>query len=456
MSSAPPELSEHVLCVDVGSTFTKAALVDARSGALCGTSSHPTTAATDVLHGVGAVASDLGVAYDDPTAAVLLCSSAGGGLRLGVVGFERTVTSEAAHRVGLSAGARVEHVASGVLDDRAVAALASSRPDLLLLVGGTDGGNADVLLANAAQLARGRAALRGVPVVVAGNVDASARARAVLAEADVPTVVTDNVLPAIGVINAEPARAAIRSVFLDHVIGGKGLSAGPTFTRLVRAPTPDAVLRGVQVLAEAHQTDVLVVDVGGATTDVYSALIPEGEDAVIARDVVATLWQARTVEGDLGMRWGAPGVIEAARREHLDVSEQVHSWALRVHATPAYLPLTPEETDLDLALARLAALVAVRRHGRPRLPGETPRPLANVALLLGSGGVLRHNDRSQTHGLLHAVSTDHAGGWRVPASARLGVDERYCLFAVGLLAEAGYDEAAGALAASAIEGVGGL
>ena len=83
------------------------------------------------------------------SADVLACSSAGGGLRLAVVGYERAVTAEAGHRVGLSAGARVVHVAAGPMDDAAFAALLDARPDVVLLVGGTDGGNAEVLLHNA-------------------------------------------------------------------------------------------------------------------------------------------------------------------------------------------------------------------------------------------------------------------------------------------------------------------
>src|SRR4051794_9153281 len=102
--------SRHlVVCVDVGSTFTKGAPVDLGAGVLLGTASHPTTLSTDVMDGVDAVRSSL----DAGAVETLACSSAGGGLRLAVVGYERLVTAEAAFRVGLSAGARVEHVAAG-------------------------------------------------------------------------------------------------------------------------------------------------------------------------------------------------------------------------------------------------------------------------------------------------------------------------------------------------------
>ncbi|MEI4908075.1 glutamate mutase L, partial [Klebsiella pneumoniae] len=89
----------------------------------------------------------------------------------------------------------------------------------------------------------------------------------------------------------------------------------PRFARLVRGATPDLVLAGVELLADSGIGDVLLVDVGGATTDVYSALTPDAEEASLHREVVEVMWRGRTVEGDLGMRWGATGVADAALGE---------------------------------------------------------------------------------------------------------------------------------------------
>ena len=429
-----------VLCVDVGSTFTKAVLVDASSGEVVGTASHPTTVATDVMDGVDAVRASL-AGHGEPDE-VLACSSAGGGLRLAVVGYEREVTAEAGHRVGLSAGAKVVHVASGPMTGADVTALRAVAPDLVLLVGGTDGGNAEVLLHNAERLARARLA---APVVVAGNADAAHEVSALLASTGRRHVVTDNVLPRIGVVAPEAVRAAIREAFLAHVIGGKGLSRGRGFASLVRAPTPDAVLRGVEVLADVVGGDVLVVDVGGATTDVYSVITPQGEDATIRRDVVGTLWHARTVEADLGMRWTAEGVVEAGERERMRLSDSMIRYARTVASDTAHLAASAPEWAAEEALAGTAAVVAVRRHGRPPHPSERPRPLADVALVVGSGGVLRHAPGDVGDRVLSRVTGDHAGGWRVPEAAVTRVDTAYVLFAVGLLSE-GHPQAAAALA----------
>lgn len=430
-----------LLLADVGSTFTKAALVDEGSARLIARTAVPTTAGPgrDVLEGLARAREELvdaaGVPVPDPLTdddGVLVCSSAGGGLRLAVVGYERQVTAEAGHRVGLSAGARVVHVASGPLRAADVATLRAARPDVALLVGGTDGGNAEVLLHNARRLARSRV---GAPVVVAGNAAASDDVAAELAATGRRFTLAPNVLPRIGVVEPAGARAAIRDVFLEHVIGGKGLSRGPRFGRLVRAATPDAVLAGVEALAAAAGHDVMVVDVGGATTDVYSVVEPQGEDASLRKQVVAPLWHARTVEGDLGMRWGATGVVDAAAAEALAADDPaLRHWARRAHDDPGLLPSTPAEVDLDLRLATLAVVVAARRHGRPAAPGEAPRPLADVGLLLGSGGVLRHAEPARAADVLGAALADHGGGWRPPAGARVAVDTAYLLLAAGLLA----------------------
>jgi uncharacterized protein (TIGR01319 family) len=427
-----------VLCVDVGSTFTKGVLVDLEDGRPLATASHRTTLAHDVLDGVAAVRAAVTQAAGRQPEDVLACSSAGGGLRLAVVGYESVVSAEAGRRVGLSAGARVVHVHAGPLRVADLAPLRAARPDVLLLVGGTDGGNGEVVLHNARRLAAARVPL---PVVLAGNAEVAEQAAAQLRRTRRRVEVTANVLPRIGTLDPLPARAAIREMFLRHVIGGKHLSPGPAFARMVRAATPDAVLAGVEMLADGSPEhgangagDVIVVDVGGATTDVYSALTPQGEDAGPSREVVATLWRARTVEGDLGMRWNAPGVVQAAVAERLldpPDAARLTGYASAMAADPGALPDDP--TD-DARLAGLAALIALRRHGRPIDASSAPRPLRDVGVVVGSGGVLRHGGARVREAVLRPLLADHGGGWAVPDRAQLAVDDRCLLFAAGLLA----------------------
>jgi uncharacterized protein (TIGR01319 family) len=435
----------RILCVDFGSTFTKAVLIETEgtvNGGVLTCASVPTTASTDVLDGYRSICESIAAEGFSPADEVLACSSAGGGLRLAVVGYEDLVTAEAGHRVGLSAGAKIVHVASGPMTTAQVAALRATRPDVILLVGGTDGGNAEVILHNGARLAKAR---MGAPIVVAGNVEARDDVALALASTGRRFILTDNVLPQIGVINPDGARGAIRQMFLRHVIGGKHLSRGPRFASMVRAATPDAMLRGVETLGADSGGDVLVFDIGGATTDVYSVISPEGEDATLRKEVVAPLWHARTVEGDLGMRWNALGVVQAARVEQLlpdtdtpdsvDI-ESLRTWAAGLETDPAYLPQGDGELRLDLTLARVAAVTAVRRHARPARPGDPARPLARLAHVIGSGGVLRHSPEAMQANVLRAVTGDVGGGWKVPTHARTTVDSQYLLFAAGLLADA--------------------
>ncbi|RLV50741.1 glutamate mutase [Nocardioides mangrovicus] len=421
-------MADRVVCVDVGSTWTKAALVDLDAAELVATAAHETTLATDVLDGVAGCRSALG----DERSPVLVCSSAGGGLRIAVLGNEELVTAEAGRRVALSSGGKVVHVAALASGDDPMPALVESRPDVVLLVGGTDGGNAEVLLAGARALA-GWAG----PVVVAGNAEVRADVERLLA--GVPHVVADNVMPRIGVLEPASARAAVRQVFLSHVIGGKELSRGDAFARLVRGATPDVVLAGIELLAAGAGVDVAVVDVGGATTDVHSVVRLDPEDASLGRDVVAPTPVTRTVEGDLGMRWSAVTTAEAGAAAGLCEADLLAA-AQQRQDDPAW----PGGDGADLALARAATVLAVRRHaGRSRVVvspegrvvERSGTDLREVDVLVGSGGVLRHAAPTDAQAVLGAATGTDPEGWQYPRSPRLVVDHDYVLAAVGLLAE---------------------
>jgi uncharacterized protein (TIGR01319 family) len=412
-----------VTCVDIGSTFTKAALVDVATGALLCTAQAPTTL-DDVVTGV--LSATAGFA-DVP---VVACSSAGGGLRLAVVGYEELISAEAGHRAALSAGARVVHVAAGVLDDAALAALRGSAPDVVLLVGGTDGGEASVLQANARVLA---CADWSVPVVLAGNVAVRAEVAAVLRAGGLPVTEADNVLPDIGRLAPESARTAIRAVFLEHVIGGDKLSTDPRLRAWVRAVTPDAVLEGVAVLVgvlTSSKVSVVALDVGGATTDVYCVPDPDAEQATLGREAVGVPARRRTVEGDLGVSWSVDALRSAAAAEGLPV---------------------PGDDALDLTEA--AATIALRRHLRAEAsygPGGASARSAGLVVL--SGGVFRHADTAAVDRVIARLAADTGGAGSVVGGTPVIVDRRYALAPIGLLA-ADHPDAAAALAADLVREV---
>ncbi|WP_426241802.1 glutamate mutase L [Nocardioides sp. LHG3406-4] len=456
-------MTQAVVCVDFGSTFTKAGLVDLVEGRIVAAASHPTTIDTDVLDGYDACLARL-LEQDDraATAGVLACSSAGGGLRIAVVGNEELVTAEAGRRVALSSGGKVVAVLSGSVRPAGAGSwsgvLQTARPDVVLLTGGTDGGNAEVLLGCAHELVE--SGWTG-PVVVAGNADAQEEVAAILAFGGVPHVLADNVVPRIGVLAPDSARAAIREVFLAHVIGGKHLSARADFVSMVTGATPDVVLTGVELLARGLDEerpgagDVVVVDVGGATTDVHSVVELDPEDAGLGREVVADTPVTRTVEGDLGMRWSA--VTTAAEAGLVELVEA----AARRQGDPGFLPADDAEADEDEALARAAIGLALRRHaGRSkvvvspegRVVERTGKDLREVDLLVGSGGVLR-NGRPGVAQRVFAGSTgaEIDGAWQLPRAPRTVVDHDYVLAAAGLLVGT-HPEAAYRLVRRLVEG----
>jgi uncharacterized protein (TIGR01319 family) len=393
-------------CVDIGSTCTKAALVDLDGGRLLDTAQAPTTL-DDVVSGV------LTATAGFRDAPVVACSSAGGGLRLAVVGYEELISAEAGRRAALSAGARVVHVAAGVLDTAALAELRGSEPDVVLLVGGTDGGEASVLRANAAVLAE---ADWSVPVVLAGNAAVREQVAAKLRRAGLSVREADNVLPDIGRLAPESARAAIREVFLEHVIGGDRLSSDPRLRSWVRAVTPDAVLEGVSVLAAlrraAEVPGVVVLDVGGATTDVYCVPDPDAEQSTLGREAVGVPARRRTVEGDLGVSWSVGALRAAASAEGLPV---------------------PGEDPLELGEA--AATVALRRHLRAEAAyGPGGAGARGVGLVVLSGGVFRHADAGAVKDAVTRLAADRGGAGSVLTDTEVVVDRRYVLAAAGLLA----------------------
>jgi uncharacterized protein (TIGR01319 family) len=442
-----PSPEPTVVCVDFGSTFTKALLVDLDDGHVAAAAEHRTTIDTDVLDGYDACLTAL-VEQDARAAgsSTLACSSAGGGLRIAVVGNEELVTAEAGRRVALSSGGKVVAVFAASRGDD-LGRIPQSEPDVVLLTGGTDGGNPGPVLA----CARALAPVWQGPVVVAGNVDAQAEVAGILAHH--PVVVAPNIVPRIGVLAPEGARTAIRELFLSHVIGGKHLSARDDFLAMVRGATPDVVLTGVELLAEVAG-DTVVVDIGGATTDVHSVVELDPEDAGLSREVVATTRVTRTVEGDLGMRWSAVTTAEAAGRPDLEPA------AVRRRQDVGFVPDSAAESDLDEELAREAVGLALRRHaGRSkvvvspegRVVERSGKDLREVGLLVGSGGVLRHGRPGVADRVFAGSVGQVEGGWQLPRRAQVTVDTTYVLAAAGLLAH-DHREAAGRLVAGLVVG----
>jgi uncharacterized protein (TIGR01319 family) len=380
-----------------------------------------------------------------------------------VIGLERDITTEAARRVALNSGGRIVATVSGELGDAAAETLRASMADIALIVGGTDGGNPGAVVDRARAVA---ATLPRAAAIVAGNACSAAEAAVILERAGIETTVVANVLPQIGVLVAAPARDAIRTAFIRHVIGGKHLSSESGFSEIVLMPTPDAVLAAVELLAGALQVGneprtVIVADVGGATTDLYSAAgsSHSGDRGFVA---VPTLPVRRTVEADIGLRWSAPGIVESAAALGLISTEdeaRLRPAASRRAAQPWMLAAGDEDGALDAELAALAVTVALLRHAgeqelmlaRDGMEVRRDGPdLRGRALLVLTGGVFRARGGAfvETRTTAALDSFDRRRHL-LPSALEVVVDHDYLLAGCGLLATRDRD-AAGRLLRSAL------
>jgi uncharacterized protein (TIGR01319 family) len=439
-----------IALVDFGSTYTKVRIVKRGGGLLLARAEAPTTVGSDLMEGYAAALAAARERLAEPVEIEdqLAVSSAGGGLRVAAIGLVADLTGAAARQAALNAGARVSAVLAGALDEAALDRLHAARPEIVLFAGGTDGGQTDLVLENARRLA---ARPLSAYAVVACNAAIAERVARMLEEAGMEAEVAANVMPRLGELQIDGARRAILDAFLEHVIGGKGLSSSPEFRRMVRMPTPEAVLEATRLLSRGTEGgsgvgDVVVVDIGGATTDVHSDRAAEVATPGIEEPLLPTPPTLRTVEGDLGLRAGAPGVLAADERwiaERLrGAVPSLGQSVSRRAGHPEWVPDDPGERLLERLLATGCATHALRRHcgtmllsrgedGVPTLLREGP-DLREVRRVLGTGGVFAHRDDAEE--FLGDALGRPAPRSLAPRQPHLSIDRSYVLAAAGLLA----------------------
>ena len=440
----------NVLLIDFGSTYTKLRAVGTNPPRVLASGQGPSTVTTDVTVGMDLALADLerrlGILPEFDVR--LACSSAAGGLRMVAVGLVRELTLEAARQAALGAGARLVGSFAQRLTRADVNAIVDCAPDILLLAGGTDGGNGDVIVANAHALA---ASPLDCPVLVAGNRAVSDEVARCLAGSGKVSIVTENVMADFGALNIEPAREAIRKVFIERIVHAKGIDAAAERFDEVLMPTPAAVMEGARLLAEGSRDcaglgPLVVVDVGGATTDVHSVTEGVSAEGGVVRRGLPEPYVKRTVEGDLGVRHNAPSILRAAGVEDVAASaalapERVVAMVDRCARNAARLPESAEERRLDAALARAATRLAVRRHAGTIETVYTAagpvvvqygKDLGDASSLVATGGVFAHGMDpafALGGGLAHP---DDPLSLR-PRKPDLLLDSGYLLYAAGLL-----------------------
>ena len=443
---------KRALLIDFGSTWTKLRAIDVTTGALIGSAQGPSTVTTDINVGLDAALATLSSTMQGLPSfdCRLACSSAAGGLRMVTIGLVRELTAEAARQAALGAGARLVGAFAYRLTAGDVAHVETLAPDIVLLCGGTNGGNSEVILHNARALAA--SGIR-CPIVVAGNRETTDEIVALLSRDGRVAIGAANVLPALDTLDIEPARAAIRDVFMERFVKAKGIERACTRIDSVLMPTPAAVLEAARLLADGSEGRtglgaLVVVDPGGATTDVHSIGGEEPSTPGVIRHGLPEPHAKRTVEGDLGMRHNAGAVVSAvgvdAIAEAAGVTRAHATAALaRIEANVEALPTNDEERRVDDALVRSAVDIAVGRHAgsietvytaQGPVQVQRGKDLSEASWLIGTGGAIVH--AASPAGVLRA-SLAHARRPQQlrPRAPRLAVDSRYVLFAAGLLAQ---------------------
>ncbi|MDF2881969.1 MAG: MutL protein [Clostridiaceae bacterium] len=444
---------EAYLLIDFGSTYTKLTAVDIENEQILATAKDITTVDTDIMIGFNKAYKQIEKQIENKEVNFvkkLACSSAAGGLKMVAIGLVPDLTAEAAKRAALGAGARVLKVYSYELTGKEVEEIKNSNLDIILLAGGTDGGNKECIIHNANMLAQHGVQL---PIVVAGNKVAQDEIEEIFKSNNIFYKITENVMPKLNVLNVEPAREEIRQIFMEKIIEAKGMKTAENYISGILMPTPAAVLKAARVLSEGSDKeegigDLIVVDIGGATTDVHSLSDGEPTKPGVTMRGLEEPFAKRTVEGDLGMRYSALSLWEAAGTRR--IQKYLHDKNIDVEANCKFrtenirmVPKTEEEIKFDEAMAKIATEIALERHVGTIESMYTPmgviftqegKDLLEVKCLIGTGGVLVHSENPAD--ILKSGTFDSTNpNYLKPMHPEFLLDKTYIMSAMGLLAE---------------------
>jgi uncharacterized protein (TIGR01319 family) len=466
--------TRSILATDCGSTTTKAILIEKRGDEyhLVVRGEAPTTVEApveDVTAGVINAITEVEELAErrllkdgqiikpqqgnEGTDLYISTSSAGGGLQMMVAGVVRNLTAESAERAALGAGAIVMDVIAANdkrLPHEKIERIRHLRPDMVLLSGGIDGGTTShvVELAEIIEAANPKPRL-GVtyelPVIYAGNKDASEIVGERLGD-KMALEVVDNLRPVLERENLMPTRLKIQDQFLEHVMAhAPGYKKLISWTDAPIMPTPGAVGAIMQTIAAQQNIEVLGVDIGGATTDVFSVFKNQEGEAIFNR----------TVSANLGMSYSISNVLAEAGMENVlrwvpfdidvsDLGNRIKNKMIR----PTTIPQTLEELIIEGAIAREALRLAFDQHKQLAVElrgvqqqrtiseafaqsetGGTLVDMLSLDLIVGSGGVLSHAPR-RNQAMLMMIDAFQPEG-----VTHLAVDSIFMMPQLGVLAQ---------------------
>jgi len=373
-------------------------------------------------------------------------SSAGGGLQMMVAGVVKQMTAESAARAALGAGAIVMEVIAtndNRLDHERIELIRRLRPDMILLSGGVDGGTVTHVVHLAEIIATAEPRPRfgigyNLPVIYAGNKDAREAIKKILESKSALSIV-DNLRPVLEKENLRPARDKIHDLFMEHVMAhAPGYRKLMDWTDVPIMPTPGAVGLLIETVARKENIEVLGVDIGGATTDVFSVF-----QGVFNR----------TVSANLGMSYSISNVLKETGIENImrwvpfDIDErEVRNRIRNKMIRPTTIPHTLEELKIEQAIAREALRLALIQHREMAVglkgvqqertisdafaqtsTGQSLVNMMTLNLIVGSGGVLSHAPRRVQAALMMIDSFEPEG------VTKLAVDSIFMMPHLGVL-----------------------
>lgn len=371
---------------------------------------------------------------------IFATSSAAGGLSMTVHGLVPEMTVRAAREAALGSGAVLRGVTSGSLREADLARVKAMAPRIILIAGGTDGGERETALTNFDKLSE---ILPGTPILYAGNRDNQDEIRELAARKGQRVYLTENVYPALDQLNIEPARRIIQAIFEEHITEAPGMAHIREAVKGTIMPTPGAVMAMMEKMYE-RLGDLAALDVGGATTDVHS--VTEGSDNFRDFQLDPEPLAKRTVEGDLGVFLNRDQVIRAMTAQ--ERSRLPEDYESRLEAVPE-IPRDDQEADLIRPLVGTCCREALDRHAgrlveqftaRGRRLLVRGRDLTAVKTIIATGGALTRlpGVEGVIRGALVAARQERL--YPGP-EARVMIDRHYLTAACGVISRA-YPEAA--------------
>jgi uncharacterized protein (TIGR01319 family) len=357
-----------------------------------------------------------------------------------------------------SAGAKVVKTYSYEISKQEQNEIFDINPDLVLLCGGTDGGNKDVIVANAKHLCNIN---RNFSIIAAGNKTASYELENIFKNSNKDYVITENVMPYFNNLNIAPAKQSIKNLFIKKIIQAKGLSKIQAMTKHEIIPTPLAVMMGCELFSNGTSKtkgigEFLAIDIGGATTDIYSMAKGSPTLENVMEKGLPEPFSKRTVEGDLGMRYSMKHLFEQTDLQlitrntascftvddsEVSLQKEVAEWVEKCTVSPDIIARTDKEILIEEALAKCAIEIAVERHCGIMEKTYTPmgevfslvgKDLSDIPYVVGIGGAII-NSKNPAKILEGAKYNPKNLYCMKPKNPKYLLDKKYIFAAMGLL-----------------------